>query len=240
MAVSSLALAFVAGVLSILVALRAADPPDRTWRGGLGASLGPGCAGLRARRLVRRRRAVCGDYRLFDWIECRHLPRCRCAADDRRRGRSADAALSSATCGRRGPTRELERPPLWHSSEQWPCRSNLGRAAARRRLESLRRSYARRGINPRRARAEFGEVGATMLSFGLGAALPLAAMGLLSREALLRWRTRLMTSGARAKATFAVVLVAIGVLALTGLDKRVETIAVDRSPQWLTDLTTRF
>ena len=79
-----------------------------------------------------------------------------------------------------------------------------------------------------------------MLAFGLGAALPLAAMGLLSREALLRWRTRLMTSGARAKAALAVVLMAIGVLALTGLDKRIETIAVDRSPQWLTDLTTHF
>jgi len=85
-----------------------------------------------------------------------------------------------------------------------------------------------------------GEVGATMLAFGLGAGLPLAVMGLLSREALLRWRTRLVTSGARAKAAFAILLMAIGVLALTGLDKRVETIAVDRSPQWLTDLTTRF
>lgn len=85
-----------------------------------------------------------------------------------------------------------------------------------------------------------GEVGATMLAFGLGAALPLAVMGLLSREALLRWRTRLVTSGARAKTAFAIVLMAIGVLTLTGLDKRVETIAVDRSPQWLTDLTTRF
>jgi hypothetical protein len=30
------------------------------------------------------------------------------------------------------------------------------------------------------------EVGATMLAFGLGAALPLAALGLLSRDAVLR------------------------------------------------------
>jgi cytochrome c-type biogenesis protein len=35
-------------------------------------------------------------------------------------------------------------------------------------------------------------------------------------------------------------LVAIGLLVLTRLDKRVETLAVDLSPQWLTDLTTRF
>jgi hypothetical protein len=36
------------------------------------------------------------------------------------------------------------------------------------------------------------------------------------------------------------VLVAIGLLVLTGLDKRIETFAVDHSPQWLTDVTTRF
>jgi cytochrome c biogenesis protein CcdA len=87
---------------------------------------------------------------------------------------------------------------------------------------------------------DLGEVGATMLAFGLGAALPLAALGLLSREAVLRWRTRLMAGGARAKVAFAIVLVAIGVLVLTGLDKRFETLLVDQSPQWLTDLTTRF
>jgi cytochrome c biogenesis protein CcdA len=85
-----------------------------------------------------------------------------------------------------------------------------------------------------------GEVGATMLAFGFGAAFSLAALGLLSREALSRWRARLMSGGARARAAFALVLVATGLLVLTGLDKRIETLAVDRSPQWLTDLTTRF
>jgi cytochrome c biogenesis protein CcdA len=87
---------------------------------------------------------------------------------------------------------------------------------------------------------DLGEVGATMLAFGLGAGLPLAALGLLSREAVLRWRTRLSSGSARAKAAFAIVLVAIGVLALSGLDKQLETLLVDKSPQWLTDLTTRF
>jgi len=87
---------------------------------------------------------------------------------------------------------------------------------------------------------DLGEVAATMLAFGLGAALPLAALGLLSREALLRWRTRLISGGAHARMLFAIVLVAIGVTVVTGLDKRIETIAVNASPQWLTDLTTRF
>ena len=79
-----------------------------------------------------------------------------------------------------------------------------------------------------------------MLAFGLGAGLPLAALGVLSRDVLARWRARLIAGGARARAAFAVVLVAIGLLVLTGLDKRIETFAVDKSPQWLTDVTTRF
>jgi cytochrome c-type biogenesis protein len=87
---------------------------------------------------------------------------------------------------------------------------------------------------------DLDEVAATMLAFGLGAALPLAALGLVSREALLGWRTRLLAGGARAKPLFAIVIISIGVFVLTGLDKRVETLAVDHSPRWLTDLTTRF
>jgi cytochrome c-type biogenesis protein len=85
-----------------------------------------------------------------------------------------------------------------------------------------------------------GAVAATMLAFGLGAALPLAALGALSRDALLRWRARLATGGAGARTVFGILLTAIGLLVLTGLDKRVETFVVDHSPQWLTDLTTRF
>jgi cytochrome c biogenesis protein CcdA len=87
---------------------------------------------------------------------------------------------------------------------------------------------------------DLGEVAATMLAFGLGAALPLAALGLLSREALLRWRARLILGGAHARMLFGIVLVAIGIIVVTGLDKRIETLAVNESPQWLTDLTTRF
>jgi len=87
---------------------------------------------------------------------------------------------------------------------------------------------------------DLGEVGTTMLAFGFGAALPLAGLGLLSREALLRWRTRLLAGGARAKMAFAIVIMTIGLLVLSGLDRRFETFAVDQSPQWLTELTTRF
>jgi hypothetical protein len=35
-------------------------------------------------------------------------------------------------------------------------------------------------------------------------------------------------------------LILLGVMIVSGFDRRVETVLVDRSPQWLTDLTTQF
>ncbi len=91
------------------------------------------------------------------------------------------------------------------------------------------------------ARAEnLAIVALTMFAFGIGAALPLCAIGLVSREALSRWRSRLLTAGSLGKHLMGVTLVAVGSLILTGLDKRVETVLVDASPAWLTELTTRF
>src|SRR5260370_823041 len=79
-----------------------------------------------------------------------------------------------------------------------------------------------------------------LFAFGLGAALPLLALGLLSREAMVRWRHRLASASKGAKAGLGALFVAIGVLVLTSLDKSIETALVEASPQWLTDLTTRF
>jgi cytochrome c-type biogenesis protein len=87
---------------------------------------------------------------------------------------------------------------------------------------------------------DLGEVGLIMFVFGLGAALPLLALGVLSREAVVRWRHRLASAGHGIKAALGAVFVATGVLVLTGLDKSVETALVEASPQWLTDLTTRL
>ena len=84
------------------------------------------------------------------------------------------------------------------------------------------------------------QVAAAMFVFGLSAALPLLGIGLASREALQRWRTRLLAAGQIMKIGFGVLLVVFGALVLTGIDKRVETVLVNASPQWLTDLTTRF
>ena len=85
-----------------------------------------------------------------------------------------------------------------------------------------------------------GAVALTMTLFGLGAAAPLLALGMLSREALMRWRGKMLATGKAAKFGLGALLIVIGFLIVTGADKRVETALVEASPTWLTHLTTRF
>lgn len=84
------------------------------------------------------------------------------------------------------------------------------------------------------------QVALAMFAFGVGAALPLLTLGMFSREFLLHWRKQMLSVGYGVKLAFGLLFVAIGVLVLSGFDKTVETALVDASPQWLTDLTTRF
>lgn len=83
-------------------------------------------------------------------------------------------------------------------------------------------------------------VAAVMVAFGLGAALPLAVVGSLSREALMRWRGKLMGVGQGGKYLLGGGTLAVGLLILTGTDHRLEAFLVHVTPTWLTDLTTRF
>jgi cytochrome c biogenesis protein CcdA len=87
---------------------------------------------------------------------------------------------------------------------------------------------------------DLAQVALVMLAFGIGAALPLLLLGLLSREALIRWRARLMEAGKGGKALLGGLLVVVGLLIVSGFDKQLETLLVNASPTWLTDLTTRF
>lgn len=91
------------------------------------------------------------------------------------------------------------------------------------------------------ARGEnLGAVTLTMLGFGLGAAAPLLLLGLLSREALARRRGGLAAFGQGAKAALGALLAVLGLLVLSGLDKRAEAWAVAASPDWLTALTVSY
>jgi cytochrome c-type biogenesis protein len=84
------------------------------------------------------------------------------------------------------------------------------------------------------------QVAGVMLAFGLGAALPLLALGWLSRQTMMRWRNRMLAAGGGMKAALGAVFVLIGALIVFGWDKAVESWLVDASPQWLTEITTRF
>ena len=85
-----------------------------------------------------------------------------------------------------------------------------------------------------------GQVALVMIVFGVGAALPLALLGTLSREAVLRIRGKMLKAGSGGKYVLGVLLIGIGVSILAGLDKGAEALLVQWSPDWLSDLTTRY
>ena len=83
-------------------------------------------------------------------------------------------------------------------------------------------------------------VALTMAVFGIGAALPLILLGLLSRATLMGVRSRLMSAGKLGKGLLGAAFIVIGVAIVSGADKRIEAALVAASPPWLTELTTSF
>lgn len=84
------------------------------------------------------------------------------------------------------------------------------------------------------------QIGLLMLTFGIGAAAPLIALGSLPRASMMNIRGRLLSTGKYGKQLFGLILLALGVLIATGADKSVEAWILDRTPDWLTRVTTRF
>lgn len=87
---------------------------------------------------------------------------------------------------------------------------------------------------------DLGQVAIVMAAFGVGAALPLLLLGLVSQDVMLRWRDRLARAGQSGKTLLGALLFAVALLSLTGLDRKLEALLVDLSPTWLTQLTTKF
>lgn len=85
-----------------------------------------------------------------------------------------------------------------------------------------------------------GHVTLVMALFGLGAGLPLILLGLLSRQAMMKVRNKLFTAGKVGKRLLGTILLLVGILIISGLDKQLEGIIVAASPDWLISLTTRF
>jgi len=87
---------------------------------------------------------------------------------------------------------------------------------------------------------DLGWVTLTMLVFGLGSALPFLLLGTLTREALMRWRHRLMSAGKGGKMVLGGVLTTAGLLVLLGFDKTFETLLMQLMPPFLVDLGSRY
>jgi cytochrome c-type biogenesis protein len=89
-------------------------------------------------------------------------------------------------------------------------------------------------------RSDLGQVALVMVLFGIGAAAPLVIIGALSREALLRRRRSIGVAGHAGKIVLGILMLAIGILILSGLDRSIEAALVAVTPDWLLDLTTRY
>jgi cytochrome c-type biogenesis protein len=87
---------------------------------------------------------------------------------------------------------------------------------------------------------DLGQVAGTMAMFGIGSALPLLLLGLLSRQQILRWRRALGRTGVMLKTALGVLLLMSSGSILLGVDRAIEANLVTASPQWLTDLSARF
>lgn len=79
-----------------------------------------------------------------------------------------------------------------------------------------------------------------MVGFGVGAAVPLLALGVVSRELWMRWRGKMMRAGKVGKVVLGMMAIVIGVAVASGYDREIETALVNASPDWLTDLTTKY
>ncbi|MFA6031323.1 MAG: cytochrome c biogenesis CcdA family protein [Myxococcota bacterium] len=91
------------------------------------------------------------------------------------------------------------------------------------------------------ARGEnLGTVILTMLAFGIGTSLPLLALASMSREALLRWRGRMLSASSGLKMVLGALLFIAGVMTLSGFDRTIQ-IGLERAlPDWLVAITTRI
>lgn len=85
-----------------------------------------------------------------------------------------------------------------------------------------------------------GQIALLMLIFGIGAAAPLVMIGSLSRVSMMKVRGRLLRVGRYGKQAFGIALLGMGALIAIGVDKSLEAWILDRTPDWLTALTTRF
>ena len=85
-----------------------------------------------------------------------------------------------------------------------------------------------------------GQAAITMLAFGLGIAVLLLAMATLTRSFLTRWRGGLMSVGKGGKLALGGLLAVIGIMILSGTDRRLEAAILNVLPDQVVEWTTTF
>ncbi|OIR17891.1 thiol:disulfide interchange protein DsbD [mine drainage metagenome] len=77
-----------------------------------------------------------------------------------------------------------------------------------------------------------------MAIFGIGASAPLIVLGMLSRQAMMKFRDKMLVVGAAGKKILGALLLILGLMIVTGLDKKFETAILNAAPDWIVKLTT--
>ncbi len=85
-----------------------------------------------------------------------------------------------------------------------------------------------------------GNVALVMMAFGIGAAVPLVAIGFASASIRVRLQDRLRSIGGGGKQILGAALLVIGLLIVTDLDRTLEIFLTEASPDWLVEVTTRY
>lgn len=75
-----------------------------------------------------------------------------------------------------------------------------------------------------------------MALFGVGAALPLIALGMMSHQLMMRIKNKLLATGKVGKQLLGTLLVLLGVFVITGFDKVFEAWVLTHAPEWLSNL----
>ncbi len=83
---------------------------------------------------------------------------------------------------------------------------------------------------------QMGSAFAVMFAFGVGTASALLAAALVSGQLLNRWRPGVLAGATRGKQVLGVLLLVLGLMVFTGIDKRLEAAALRVLPSWATSL----
>jgi cytochrome c-type biogenesis protein len=85
---------------------------------------------------------------------------------------------------------------------------------------------------------DLAQVTLQMALFGIGAGLPLVALGMISRQALPGLRRKLLSAGKAGKQALGGIMLLLGAMILTGADKAFESLVLNFAPEWLIQITT--